>query len=82
MEVVSRVTWQRSDFLVVLEVTLADDAFRVLLEVVSVVLAQDNFVDHSVSFALLVVAMLHVVFVCLAHAREATDAEKRHDSDH
>ena len=82
MEVVTRVTWQRSDFLIVLEVTLADDAFRVLLEVFSVELAQDNFVDHSISFALLVVAMLHIVFVGFAHTREAADAAKSHHSDY
>ena len=78
----SCVTWQRSDFLIVLEVALANDAFCVLLEVVSVELAQDDFVDDSVTLALLVVPMLHIVFVRFAHAREAADAEKSHDSDH
>lgn len=82
MEVMRRITWQRSDFFIFLEVTLANGTFRVLFEVVRVVLAKHNLLNESFSFTLLFFQVLHVVFIHPAEAWEAANAEKKKESDH
>jgi len=75
MEVMRRVARQRCDLLIVFKVTLADGTLSVLLEVLSVELAEHHFVDDAVPLALLVIHLSHVVSDGLDHAWGAADAE-------
>ena len=82
MEVMSRIARQWSDLFIVLEVTLADNAFSVLFEFLWIEFAKHHLINDSVSLILLRVALLIVVLDGLKHARGAADAEQGHDCKH
>ena len=81
MEVVCRVARQGSDLLIVLEVTLADDALLMLLEVVSVVIALDDLVYYAVPLALFGIGLSNQLPQLTVQAWEAADAKKERNSN-
>ena len=82
MEVMIRIAGQWSDLFIVLEVTLADDAFSVLLELFWIEFSKHHLINDSISFILLRVTLRLVLPDVSNHARGATDAEQGHNCEH
>ena len=75
MEVMSRIARQWGDLFIVLEVTLADNAFSVLLELFWIEFSKHHLINDSISRILLLVALMVVILDGFNHARGAADAE-------